>query len=38
VLPSRNNAPGYAAGLLTAIAGIVGGILAFRSHRMNEKS
>ena len=38
VLPSRNNLPGYAGGLFTAIAGVVAGILAFRSHRMNEKS
>jgi formate dehydrogenase iron-sulfur subunit len=38
VLPSRNNFSGYAGGLLTAVAGLVAGVLAFRSHRMDEKS
>jgi formate dehydrogenase iron-sulfur subunit len=38
VLPKRNNLPGYAGGLLTAVAGLVAGVLAFRSNRMNEKS
>ena len=38
VLPKRNNLPGYAGGLITAVVGVVAGILAFRSQRMNEKS
>jgi formate dehydrogenase iron-sulfur subunit len=38
VLPKRNNLPGYAGGVLTAVAGLVAGVLAFRSNRMNEKS
>jgi len=38
VLPSRNNLPGYAGAVVTAIAGLVAGVLAFRSNRMNERS
>jgi len=34
-LPSRNNLPGYLGGAVTAVAGLVGGILAFRSARMS---
>jgi formate dehydrogenase iron-sulfur subunit len=35
VLPSRNNVPGYLGGAVTAIAGLVAGVLAFRSSRMS---
>jgi formate dehydrogenase iron-sulfur subunit len=38
VLPSRNNFAGYAGGFVTAVVGLVAGVLAFRSQRMNEKS
>ncbi len=34
-LPSRNNLPGYVGGAVTAVAGIIGGVLAFRSARMS---
>ena len=34
-LPSRNNVPGYLGGAVTAIAGLVAGVLAFRSARMS---
>jgi formate dehydrogenase iron-sulfur subunit len=34
-LPSRNNVPGYLGGAVTAVAGLVAGILAFRSSRMS---
>jgi formate dehydrogenase iron-sulfur subunit len=36
-LPKANNMPGYLGGAVTAIAGLVGGILAFRSARMNAQ-
>jgi len=35
-LPSRNNVPGYLGGAVTAIAGLIAGVLAFRSSRMAE--
>ena len=38
MLPSRNNLAGYAGGFVTAVIGLVAGVLAFRSNRMNEKS
>jgi hypothetical protein len=34
-LPSRNNVPGYLGGAVTAVAGLVAGVLAFRSSRMS---
>ena len=34
-LPSRNNIPGYLGGAVTAVAGLIGGVLAFRSARMS---
>jgi len=34
-LPSSNNIPGYLGGAVTAIAGLVAGVLAFRSARMS---
>jgi len=34
-LPSRNNLPGYLGGAVTAVAGLVAGVLAFRSARMS---
>ena len=34
-LPSRNNIPGYLGGAVTAVAGLVAGVLAFRSARMS---
>jgi formate dehydrogenase iron-sulfur subunit len=34
-LPSRNNAPGYIGGAVTAIAGLIAGAIAFRSARMS---
>jgi formate dehydrogenase iron-sulfur subunit len=34
-LPSRNNVPGYLGGAVTAVAGLVAGILAFRQQRMS---
>src|SRR5438093_387691 len=37
-LPSRNNFAGYAGGFVTAVLGLVAGVLAFRSQRMNEKT
>jgi formate dehydrogenase iron-sulfur subunit len=37
-LPSRNNLPGYAGGVLTAVVGLFAGVLAFRGQRMAEKS
>src|SRR5713226_5846865 len=37
-LPSRNNLSGYAGGFVTAVVGLVAGVLAFRSQRMNEKT
>ncbi|HKW78252.1 MAG TPA: 4Fe-4S dicluster domain-containing protein [Candidatus Limnocylindria bacterium] len=37
-LPSRNNVPGYLGGAVTAVAGLVAGVLAFRSSRMSGKS
>ena len=37
-LPSRNNLAGYAGGFVTAVVGLVAGVLAFRSQRMNEKT
>jgi hypothetical protein len=37
-LPKRNNLPGYAGGLVTAVIGLIAGALAFRSQRMNEKT
>jgi formate dehydrogenase iron-sulfur subunit len=36
VLPSRNNMPGYLGAAVTAIAGLLAGVLAFRSSRMAE--
>jgi formate dehydrogenase iron-sulfur subunit len=35
-LPSRNNVPGYLGGAVTAIAGLVAGVLAFRTARMSQ--
>ncbi|HZP96961.1 MAG TPA: 4Fe-4S dicluster domain-containing protein [Candidatus Limnocylindria bacterium] len=35
-LPSRNNVPGYLGGAVTAVAGLVAGVLAFRSSRMSD--
>jgi len=37
-LPSRNNLAGYAGGFVTAVVGLVAGVMAFRSQRMNEKN
>ena len=37
-LPSRNNIPGYLGGAVTAVAGLIGGVLAFRSARMSANS
>src|SRR5439155_14299172 len=37
-LPSRNNFAGYACSFVTAVLGLVAGVLAFRSQRMNEKT
>jgi len=37
-LPSRNNLPGYAGGVLTAVVGLFAGVLAFRGQRMADKS
>ena len=34
-LPSRNNLPGYIGGAVTAIVGLIGGVMAFRGARMN---
>ncbi len=34
-LPSRNNVPGYLGGAVTAIVGLIAGVLAFRSARMS---
>jgi formate dehydrogenase iron-sulfur subunit len=34
-LPSRNNLPGYVGGVATAVVGLIAGLLAFRSGRMN---
>ncbi len=34
-LPSRNNVPGYIGGAVTAVLGLVAGVLAFRSSRMS---
>ncbi len=34
-LPSRNNIPGYLGGAVTAVAGLIAGVLAFRSNRMS---
>ena len=34
-LPSRNNVPGYLGGAVTAVAGLLAGVLAFRSARMS---
>jgi formate dehydrogenase iron-sulfur subunit len=36
VLPRRNNLPGYASGFITAVIGVVAGVLAFRSRRMGD--
>jgi len=33
VLPSRNNAPGYLATLVTAVLGVIGGLVALRRRR-----
>jgi formate dehydrogenase iron-sulfur subunit len=33
VLPSRNNAPGYLATLVTAVLGVIGGLIALRRRR-----
>ena len=35
-LPSRNNLPGYLGGAVTAIAGLIGGVIAFRNNRMSS--
>src|SRR5689334_19089263 len=37
-LPSRNNLPGYLGGAVTAVAGLVAGVLAFRSQRMSGQA
>ena len=37
-LPSRNNLPGYVGGVATAVVGLIAGLLAFRSGRMNANS
>ena len=34
-LPSRNNVPGYVGGAVTAVLGLLAGVLAFRSSRMS---
>ncbi|MDE3113089.1 MAG: 4Fe-4S dicluster domain-containing protein [Chloroflexota bacterium] len=34
-LPSRNNVPGYLGGAVTAVLGLLAGVLAFRSSRMS---
>ncbi len=36
-LPSRNNVPGYLGGAVTAVLGLLAGVLAFRSARMGEE-
>ncbi len=35
VLPGRNNVPGYVGAAVTAVVGLVAGVLAFRSNRMS---
>src|SRR5439155_862653 len=37
-LPSRNNLPGYVGGVATAVVGLIAGLLAFRSGRMNANN
>ncbi len=38
VLPDRNNVSGYGMGIVTAAAGLVAGLLAFRKRRMGESA